>query len=234
MNGPARRTLTAGGHGGRSPGSAALARSRTSLAQRVPRLPPTRSMAALSGRMALHVREYTDSRWLFTPPCLSPAGRAAVRDTHMEDPRAATHSVGTPPGHSESGLCSDTGEAPQRRSAYFLRWPMGYRRDRQPAVLMRAGRVWGCAVPSGAAPGGRAPGGQPFRVSSARLGAVGAGSVRPGPVVTGGGWVGGLPFLWLLFPYLVGVPGDECGGARPRADVSNLSSVPAFPGRRGR
>ena len=68
MNGPARRALTAGGHGGRSPCSAALARSRTSLAQRVPRLSPTRSMVAFQDGwlctffpyLSVHVREYTD------------------------------------------------------------------------------------------------------------------------------------------------------------------------------
>ena len=68
-NGPVRRALTAGGHGGRAPGSATLARSRTALAQRVSRLPPTRSTAAFQGRaplyvfpyLSLHVREYTDT-----------------------------------------------------------------------------------------------------------------------------------------------------------------------------
>ena len=57
-NGPARRALTAGGHGGRASGSASLDRSRTSLAQRVPRLPPTRSTAAFQGRAPLHVFPY--------------------------------------------------------------------------------------------------------------------------------------------------------------------------------
>jgi hypothetical protein len=122
--------------------------------------------------------------------------------------------------------------------SYFLRWLMGYRRDRQRADLMRAaGARWhgpaglSCTVPSGGAQEGRAPSGQPFRVPGS-----GGGWVRAAGAGAGGGRVGGVAFFQLLLPYLVGrARGTSAAALGPRPTlVSFLSSVPAFLGRRDR
>ena len=158
---------------------------------------------------------------------ISPSDAAAVAEAKLAA-RLSAESI---------SLCSEPARCRSGRSARFLRWLMGCRGDRQPAALMRVDGGAGMGRPGFGLCGAvrRRAGGKSARRAVFRGLWCRAGSVRPGLVA--GGRVGGrATFLWLLFPCLVGVPGDQCGGARPRASVSWCSFLGAcspWPGAAG-